>query len=307
MSGKISNQPCADSALSLQTNMHEDIPFHDALFPVRILYNKHAAPPPGPPDHQGRSNATPILWHEQLEILCILEGTLVCECNFRIFEAKAGDLVVVNPCETHMFYRSKTPAVYHNIMVDLCLCGERDDIIVQKYVEPLLSGQISFSNHIPANETAYRIAKQLLEEYQSGQPGYEMAVKGYLFRLLTLFFRMALSNGAVSGNASTSIAPALHYIALHYKEDISLAELAEECFVNPSYFCRKFHKITGRTPIAYIHEYRLAKARVLLYNTTWPVSSIAAAVGYSDNGYFSRKFKEVYGISPRQLRRSEYR
>ena len=58
------------------------------------------------------------------------------------------------------------------------------------------------------------------------------------------------------------------------------------------------------TAMAYVNEYRLAKAKALLLTTQDSVSEIAVSTGFADNSYFTRKFKELYGISPSAMRRN---
>ena len=298
--GTISFGTAVDDGVFRQ-RMHEDIPFRDSLFPVRVIFDMTA----GPSDVPAPQTVLPISWHEEIELLLICEGELLCECDFRQFTAGAGDLVVVNPCEAHSF-SARTFCRYHCVMIDLRLCGNRGDVGVQRYVEPLISGQAAFRNHIAGNPAASSIASDMIEELRGADVGYEMAVKGDLLRLLALLFREARNTGesALSEpKRRSSIAPALRCIANHYTEEITLAELSDACFMNRSYFCRKFREITGRTAISYLNEYRLAKARILLLNSPQSVSSVATAVGYSDNGYFTRKFREVYGITPSEMRR----
>jgi len=55
--------------------------------------------------------------------------------------------------------------------------------------------------------------------------------------------------------------------------------------------------------MVYVNEYRLAKAKALLLTTKDSICEIAISTGFSDNSYFTRKFKELYGISPSAMRR----
>jgi len=287
--------------------IHEEIPFSDVLFPIRILLDTGAS---SPHTELVQDDGTPrfIRWHEQLELLYVLEGDLFCECDFRQFVCGAGDIVIVNPCEAHTFYYIEKPARYHCLMIDLKLCGDRNDLSLQKYIEPITGRSIRFHNVIRDNERVRSIIGDMIEEYRSALPGYEMAVKGDLLRLLSFLIRFETdTEDGAKQNADKHklILPALRYIAEHYGSTITLEMLAGECCMNRSYFCRKFHEITGRTAIAYVNEYRLAKAKTLLFMTNQSVSEIAALTGFEDSSYFTRKFKELYGVSPRDMRRAE--
>ena len=78
----------------------------------------------------------------------------------------------------------------------------------------------------------------------------------------------------------------------------SLSTLARLCNVNPSHFCRMFKKTTGKTPVQYLTEIRLGEAMTMLKDTDKSISQIACEVGIGDLGYFGRRFKEYFGITP---------
>lgn len=288
---------------SSNESQYESISFNDETFPIYILSNMSIKDPYIAAERRDSA----FSWHEQLEIIYVLEGSLVCVSDFRRHVCRAGDIAVINPCEAHVVESNGEKARYHCLMIDPKLCGGRDDIILQKYLEPLISHKIRFQTVIDPSEKGLReqsrkIIDELIEAYSEGGAGYELAVKGNLLRLLALFFRSPEKTERKSSQKDT-ILPALRFIADHYTEDITLTDLAASCCMNRSYFCRCFHSITGRTAITYVNEYRLTKARALLLTTASSVSQIAAAVGFSDPGYFTRKFKQFYGVSPGMLRK----
>ena len=275
---------------------YETIPFTDESFPIRVLLNRESKVP------------DPVTWHEQIEILYVLEGNLICECDFVHYLCRPGDIIIINPCEAHAVFPFEKPARFHCLMIDPRLCGSRDDITVRKYLSSYTERRIRFNNCIRIQDKTRAIIDELLEEYTAAAEGYELAVKGNLLRLLSLLFRYEVSEEEIPqkrGNYE-SIAPALQYIAEHYTRDIALEDLSSQCCMNRSYFCRQFHELTGKTAMAYVNEYRLAKAKALLLTTQDSISEIAAATGFSDNSYFTRKFKELYGPSPSAMRRSAH-
>ena len=273
---------------------YECIPFQDESFPIRILQNLESRTP------------DPVTWHEQIEILLILEGNLICECDFVHYLCRPGDIMIINPCEAHAVFPFEEPARFHCLMIDPRLCGGRDDIHIRKYLDPYTERKIRFNNNLHIEDRIRSIIEELIAEYNTQEKGYELSVKGNLLRLLSLLFRYEIREVDVPQKKSNydSIAPALTYIAEHYTGDISLGDLSDRCCMNRSYFCRQFHELTGKTAIAYVNEYRLAKAKALLLTTQDSISEIAAATGFADNSYFTRKFKELYGISPSAMRRN---
>lgn len=88
----------------------------------------------------------------------------------------------------------------------------------------------------------------------------------------------------------------------NYGDDLSLAWVADEYGINPSYFSKKFKDETGVNFIDYLTEVRITQAKELLRHTGLPVGAVSLQVGFKDAKYFSRVFASMTGEKP-----SEYR
>jgi len=66
---------------------------------------------------------------------------------------------------------------------------------------------------------------------------------------------------------------------------------------------RRFKKATGLSPVQYLQQIRLDKAKELLKTTNLNIAEVADQVGYSDNAYFSALFKRQISLSPGEYRR----
>ncbi|WP_249863671.1 helix-turn-helix domain-containing protein [Paenibacillus konkukensis] len=88
------------------------------------------------------------------------------------------------------------------------------------------------------------------------------------------------------------------YMQRHYREDIRIDTLAEMAQLHPSYYSQVFKQEMGKTPIAYLTQLRMNKAKEMLLLTDKPVREVAGSVGYADEFYFSRRFKETSGSAP---------
>lgn len=91
------------------------------------------------------------------------------------------------------------------------------------------------------------------------------------------------------------------YIEDHFKEG-TLSELAVEMKVDVYWLSREIKKKSGKTYKELLQEKRMQQAVYLLINSRIAVSDIIEAVGYDNTSYFYRKFKERYGISPKEYR-----
>ena len=99
-----------------------------------------------------------------------------------------------------------------------------------------------------------------------------------------------------------TIEKARDFILVHFKENISLQKLAEHCLVSPFHFSRIFKSMTNASPHQYLAAVRLTHAKVLLTETTSPVSDIAYECGFNSPEHFVTAFKQYYKIKPSQIR-----
>lgn len=279
--------------------VHESIPFRNALFPFRIHEDFRSETHTGTPPKYA--------FHEQLEILYVTEGSVICECDFNRYVCNAGDIVIINPCEVHNVEFLNAEAHYLCLMIDPRFYSSKGDISGVKYTDPMQERLVRFRHVITDNERAHEILMELLREYREAEPAFELSVKGNLLRFLAELFRSERIEEPMNRSIAeqASIRAALDYIEEHYAEEISLHDLAEACSMSLSYFCRRFHSVTGRAAMSYVNEYRLSKAHELLISTRLRISEISARTGFSDSNYFARAFKKFYGASPRETRATQ--
>jgi AraC-like DNA-binding protein len=86
----------------------------------------------------------------------------------------------------------------------------------------------------------------------------------------------------------------------------SIEQLANECSLDVSYVCRLFRRFDNESPYACLSRLRMTEAAVMLRNESLTINSISATLGFSDQYAFSKAFKRVFGMSPRQYREQEY-
>ncbi|MEW6402056.1 MAG: substrate-binding domain-containing protein [Chloroflexota bacterium] len=96
---------------------------------------------------------------------------------------------------------------------------------------------------------------------------------------------------------------AMAYIHEHYAEEITRADLARHVNASEGHLAHCFREETGITPMVYVNRYRVNRAKTLLVTTDQSITAVAMAVGFSDNNYFSRVFRQEAGSSPLVFRR----
>jgi AraC-like DNA-binding protein len=98
---------------------------------------------------------------------------------------------------------------------------------------------------------------------------------------------------------------ARRFIETSFDKPFKLAEAAEQAHLSPSHFCSSFSREFGVPPREYAMRLRLQRGAQLLANPDFAVFQVAEMVGCPDALYFSRLFRERYGMSPTQFRRQQ--
>ncbi|HLW05964.1 MAG TPA: AraC family transcriptional regulator, partial [Marinilabiliaceae bacterium] len=80
--------------------------------------------------------------------------------------------------------------------------------------------------------------------------------------------------------------------------DFKLEDLYQEIGMGRSKFSDKINGLTGLSPISFVNEYKLNKAQELLRSGQHNISEVSFLSGFSDAGYFSKCFKERFGVAP---------
>ncbi len=98
------------------------------------------------------------------------------------------------------------------------------------------------------------------------------------------------------------ILAALEYINRHLNEVITLDEVADHVYLSGYYFSKLFKKELGTNFVDYVNEKKINRSLILLQDSTWSIDSIAHSLGFSQASYFSKIFKRVTELSPREYR-----
>ncbi|MGN7472057.1 bifunctional transcriptional activator/DNA repair enzyme AdaA [Brevibacillus sp. SAFN-007a] len=98
------------------------------------------------------------------------------------------------------------------------------------------------------------------------------------------------------------VAQITDYIDAHYSEKLTLARLADMCHGSPYHLQRTFKRIKGMTPVEYMQQKRIDKAKQLLVESDKPIAAIAAEAGMSNTPYFITLFKKTTGHTPGEYR-----
>ena len=127
-------------------------------------------------------------------------------------------------------------------------------------------------------------------------------VEFWLNNVLANAFGILNNDG--SNQKRSIIEAAKLYIDKNLAEDISLETVASRIYFSPKYLSKVFKDETGVNFVTYILDRRMEKACDLLKNTDYNVETIAKKTGFRSSAYFIKKFKEKYGITPKEYKKN---
>lgn len=146
----------------------------------------------------------------------------------------------------------------------------------------------------------------MLQEAAKTLPGCETVCQNLLEVVLIQLGRQrdaALSGEPAGPRSNRECDLVRRYIDNHFKESLTLEQLAQLAHLNKFYLAHAFRREFGTSPISYLISRRIEESRFLLRETDHTLSLIAQILGFSSLSYFSQCFRRVEGISPMEYRR----
>ncbi|MGG4147125.1 AraC family transcriptional regulator [Paenibacillus algorifonticola] len=151
---------------------------------------------------------------------------------------------------------------------------------------------------LPNPQIAFNLLSQLLE-LRVGEAFWEK--QHLLFQLLALLEHG--SSGMASTPATRLAEKTAAYLQRNYQEEITNETLALELHFHPNYIVRCMKMKYGVTPVHYLLQFRMERAKQLLISTEWSIDRIAEEVGFRYAPYFSTCFKRSVGMTPLHFRK----
>ena len=247
-------------------------------------------------------------FHKEIEIKYFYEGNATLLVGSQTVQAKAGDLVIMNPYEVHSTIRfGENKGKYHLIILDPDFFFARETS-ASTLGQLLMWSEIEFNTHIQEDQRLADLMVRIANEQKNQKPYYRLALRGLMLELFSLLLRDYAKKTEEFPATDESIRyfetvePAIQRIRDGYFEKITAEDLSSLCNVSKCHFCRIFKKATGKTAMQYLTDYRLQIADVLLSDPSHSISLIAEKCGFEDESYFCRCYKRKFGSSPGQKR-----
>lgn len=162
--------------------------------------------------------------------------------------------------------------------------------------------------HLTAEQEAVSAClRMMLQEVQAPQPGCGGICQSLLDIILLRLRRrredFSLSNTPADRRTSRSCTLVRRYIDNHFKENLTLDQLARMAHVSKYHLAHTFQEEFHTSPISYLIARRIQESRFLLRETDHSVSQIAQILGFSSLSYFSQSFRRLEGLSPVDYRK----
>jgi len=183
-----------------------------------------------------------------------------------------------------------------------------DPYLVERLVQ---AGDIAgvSSAFVAAPDAASAARLQMLGDWlvtvAHGDPA-DVLIEHIIELILVLVCRLPIIGGAPRNDGVTQLArflPAIERLRQAPGVRLSLADAATLCNVSPAYFSRRFAEVFGSGFADYVTSYRLHIASRRIATTAVPLSDIGYELGFSSPSHFTARFRERFGVAPREYRR----
>ena len=191
---------------------------------------------------------------------------------------------------------------------------EMEEASIAEYPEltPFLyEGHVDFVFNEADFEYILGVLRRLHELHHHRTLGTLERIRGALLELIGFTVEryagelQALSGSRVYMQGRTdALRRVLKFIDEHLQREISLNEVAEAAFLSPNYLSQLLKKQTGMAFVEWLTVRRMERAQHLLSHTTERIFEVANKVGFADEAYFTRRFRQRFGQSPSEYRKA---
>lgn len=259
-----------------------------------------------------RAFSAPFHFHPELELTLIVKGEGKRYVGNNLSAFTAGDLVLLGPELPHCWKLEKNPkkktnaasvvAQFREDCLGDSFFSSKEMAAIQKLFHKSYSG-IQF-----LGKTAGKAALQLTKLEAETHPFRKLIIFLETLQLLADSKEYVLLNKESGNTAYTSgehnrINEVMAYIVEHFRKQISLDKAATIAGMTPTAFCKYFKRITRKTFIETVLEYRINYAAQQLVNTDHQVSHISFESGFGDVSHFYKTFRSKKKISPLHYRK----
>lgn len=293
-------------AVTYPKELREITSLEEKTYPFQLFINSC-------PNAKINQNILYMHWHEHFEIIMMIDGSAIFHIDSQPYEVNPGEVLIVPAGGLHVGYSLiEGDLQYMSIVFNGSLFNDWvHDPVHAKFVAPYVEGRLQYPVKLDMQgdrAVHYSLLEQIVQEYKTKNPAYQLITKSYLHLLFTLLARDCLPQQLANKPKEhysmnrERFKPLLKHLENNYADKISIEQAAKHVNLNPYHFCKMFKKLTGRTFVEYVNVFRINEAERLLMQSDLTVTEIAGKVGCDNPNYFTKLFKQYKGMTPSQLR-----
>lgn len=260
--------------------------------------------------------------HDFYEFAFVLGGTGFHVVDGVNYSVQKGDLIFLNPRVVHQIhtrdyvtndgkfeyvdlYMSRSfvdNELFHNpyakeIILDQELQTEDGHRVPVIPVLRLPESKFSFFSSL---------FQYMCDESKNKEYNYQSILKRLALMIIDETVRYVyLNNGSSIHSVGSITNETIQYIEKHFRDRITLNEVAQMSYMQPSYFCKQFKKYYKMTFVHYIHKRRIETAVELIKRgSVHSISELIEYLGYQERQQFYKYFRLYTGMTPSQLQKT---
>lgn len=248
------------------------------------------------------NNTYPAHLHRQIELLVVLEGSLIVTADHEQYNIEADSGIIIFPNQLHSLCTKNYSKILLCIF-DREFCHSYQNI----FQKGRLKNPVFNLNHLtPHGRISIDGLLALTAHWSKGKPIPKPTLalsEGYLTLLLAAIFtniELEFINTSSDLKLEQNI---LLYIESHYRENISLEVLSKEFGISRFRLSRLFSQKLHTTFPGYVNSKRLEYAKDRLDSTNLSVTQIAFDAGFGSSRSLFREFQNYYGMTPGEYRK----
>ncbi|MBQ6717706.1 MAG: helix-turn-helix domain-containing protein [Clostridia bacterium] len=234
----------------------------------------------------------PLHQHDFYEIEYITEGSGIHIINDKSYPVQKGDLLFITPMDFHGFETKDIKTITLHFFA--------------KDMSPEIAQILTYLNADivkSVNEKTVGDLNYLVRAFKSNCDYAILQIKNVIeIIILDLFGTKAIRYE--KKYASDNVSQAIGFINISFRDEITLNIIKEKFNISPAYFSREFKRRTGTSFNDYLTEKRFDYAKKLLKNGNRVIDACVES-GFGSVRNFSRRFKDKYGITPKEYARSK--
>lgn len=254
----------------------------------------------------------PSHYHNEVyEIIYMKRGCLNFLIGGQVVTACQGDLLFIREGEIHEGINSDINSCFYTILFNRGRLVKSD--LTNSELAPLLTFDLNIPPVLRPEDPQYNAVSELIfkivDEFDSRNSGYEIAIKSYLFLLIIAMARFCpisekgLKTRETERRNLEKLKEVIAYIEDGGTENVTVERAAAIANMSVYHFCRVFKATIGRTFIEYVQLHKMNKAEELIRTTDWTITKISQSVGIYNLNYFSRLFRKYKNDTPVQYRK----